>query len=474
MGALSELAATSYISPSNMALFNPTDKRTVHFMGIGGAGMSALALIARRRGVAVSGCDVDPSGAADLSALGVVVSQGHDEAHLAGARAVIVTAAIPSGHPELERARDLGLLIVPRKVALAELIQGAQAVGISGTHGKTTTTVMTTEALTAAGLDPTGIAGGRVSSWGGNARVAGDELFVVEADEFDQAFLTLYPTVAVVNNVEPDHLECYGTMDALENAFVEFAGRARIAIASADDPGARKVAERVGKKVLKFGVAADADIRISDVVQRADSTEARIVWRDGRSVGLRLQVPGLHNLRNAVAALGVVDALGAPLEPAAAALGEFTGVGRRFERLGEFAGVAVVDDYAHHPSELAATLSAARQAFPGRRLVAVFQPHLYSRTAAQGQAMGEALAAADLVIVTEIYPAREQPIAGVSGQQVADAAERAGADARFEPTRAEVGRTVYRVLRAGDVVLTLGAGDITRVAPELVRWLSAA
>ena len=457
-----------------MALFNPTDKRTVHFMGIGGAGMSALALIARRRGVAVSGCDVDPSGAADLSALGVMVSQGHDGAHLAGARAVVVTAAVPPGHPELQRARDLGILIVPRKVALAELIQGAQAVGIAGTHGKTTTTVMTTEALTAAGLNPTGIAGGRVSSWGGNARVAGDDLFVVEADEFDQAFLTLYPTVAVVNNVEPDHLECYGTMDALENAFVEFAGRARIVIACADDPGARKVAERVGKTVRTFGLAGDADLRITDVVQRPDRTEARIVWGDGRSVALRLQVPGLHNLRNAVAALGVADALGAPLEPAAAALGEFTGVGRRFERLGEFSGIAVVDDYAHHPSELAATLSAARQAFPGRRLVAVFQPHLYSRTAAHGQAMGEALAAADLVIVTEIYPAREQPIAGVSGRQVADAAKRAGADAHFEPTRTEVGKTVYRALRAGDVVLTLGAGDITRVAPELVRWLSAA
>jgi UDP-N-acetylmuramate--alanine ligase len=436
--------------------------------------MSALALIARRRGVAVSGCDVDPAGAADLSALGVVVSQGHDGAHLAGARAVVVTAAVPPGHPELQRARDLGLLIVPRKVALAELIEGARAVGIAGTHGKTTTTVMTTEALSAAGLDPTGIAGGRVSSWGGNARVAGDELFVVEADEFDKAFLTLYPTVSVVNNVEPDHLECYGTMDALESAFIEFAGRGRVAIASADDPGSRKVAERVGKPVRKFGLAADADIRITDVVQRADRTEARILWRDGRSVALRLKVPGLHNLRNAVAALCVADALDAPLEPAAAALGEFTGVGRRFERLGEFSGIAVVDDYAHHPSELAATLSAARQAFPGRRLVAVFQPHLYSRTAAHGQAMGEALAAADLVFVTEIYPAREQPIAGVSGEQVAQAAERAGADARFEPTRAEVGKTVFRALKRGDVVLTLGAGDITRVAPELVRWLSAA
>jgi UDP-N-acetylmuramate--alanine ligase len=457
-----------------MALFNPADKRTVHFMGIGGAGMSALALIACRRGVAVSGCDVDVSGAADLRAMGITVSQGHDPSHLEGVRAVVVTAAVSSTHPELERARELGLPIIPRKMALAELIAGAQAVGIAGTHGKTTTTVMTTEALAAVGLNPTGVAGGRVSGWGGNARVAGDRLFVVEADEFDQAFLTLHPTVTVVNNVEPDHLECYGSMAALENAFVEFAGRGRVAIVSADDPGARMVGERLRTEVRRFGLAADADLRISDIVQQADWTEALVRPKGGRSLTIRLKVPGLHNLRNAVAALGVVEAMDGALEPAAAALSEFQGVGRRFERLGEFAGVAVVDDYAHHPSELAATLSAARQAFPGRRLVAVFQPHLYSRTAAHGQAMGEALAAADLVIVTEIYPAREQPIAGVSGLQVAEAAKRAGANARFEPTRANVGKTVYQSLKAGDVVLTLGAGDITRVAPELVRWLSAA
>jgi UDP-N-acetylmuramate--alanine ligase len=457
-----------------MALFSPTDKRTVHFMGIGGAGMSALALIACRRGVSVSGCDVDPTGAADLQALGVRIYQGHDGAHLAGARAVVVTAAIPPSHPELEQARTLGLPIVPRKVALAELIEGGQTVAVSGTHGKTTTTVMTTEALTAAGLQPTGIAGGRVSTWGGNARIASDELFVVEADEFDQAFLTLHPTIAVVNNVEPDHLECYGSMAALEDAFVEFAGRAKVTVVSADDPGAREIASRLSTEVIRFGVDADADVRISEIVQRADRTVARIRWPSGRAISLRLQVPGLHNLRNAVAALSVVEALGGALEPAAEALSQFPGVGRRFERLGEFGGVEVVDDYAHHPSELAATLSAARQAFPGRRLVAVFQPHLYSRTAAHGQAMGQALAAADLVFVTEIYPAREQPIAGVSGRQVADAAELAGADTRFEPTRAKVGKTVFEQLRSGDVVLTLGAGDITRVAPELVRWLSAA
>ena len=208
-----------------MDLFNPADKRPVHFMGIAGAGMSALALIAYRRGIVVSGCDTDPSGAADLTALGVQVHAGHDPSHLEGARALVVTAAVPAEHPEVRRARELDLPVVPRKVALAQLVGGARSVGVSGTHGKTTTTVMTTEALAAAGLSPTGLAGGRVAAWGGNARIDGDALFVVEADEYDQAFLTLHPTIAIVNNVEADHLECYGTVDALEDAFVEFAGR---------------------------------------------------------------------------------------------------------------------------------------------------------------------------------------------------------------------------------------------------------
>lgn len=436
--------------------------------------MSALALIARRRGVAVSGCDTDPTGAADLSAMDVAVMKGHDPAHLDGVRAVVVTAAVPRDHPELVRARELGVPVVPRKEALAGLIGGARSVAVSGTHGKTTTTVMTTEALTAAGLSPTGIAGGRVSVWGGNARLAGDSLFVVEADEYDQAFLTLHPTIAIVNNVEPDHLECYGSVDALEAAFVEFASRASTAIVSADDPGAQRVGGRLGTRVLRFGFAPDADIAISGLQQRSDVTEAEVKWKGGPSLSVRLAVPGVHNLRNAVAALGAVQVLGGDLSVAAKALERFQGVGRRFERLGEHGGVALVDDYAHHPSELEATLSAARQAFPGRRLVAVFQPHLYSRTAEHWQAMGRALAAADRVIVTEVYAAREQPIPGVSGKQVADAAMNAGADTSFEPVRSDLSRHVMDAVRAGDVVLTLGAGDITRVGPELVRWLDAA
>jgi UDP-N-acetylmuramate--alanine ligase len=458
-----------------MNLFDSADPRPVHFLGIGGAGMSALALLACRRGITVTGCDADPSGAADLAALGVRVLAGHDPAHVDGARAVVHTAAVPGDHAELARAHALGVAVVPRKVALGELVAGRRTVAVSGTHGKTTTTVMATQVLTAMGVDPTGLAGGRVEAWGGNARIGSDSFFVVEADEYDKAFLTLQPTVAVVNNVEPDHLECYGSEAALHDAFVDFASRASLVLAGADDPGARLVAERIGPRARTFGTAKDADIRIFDVRQSSGETTARVTFPGGEALSLRLRVPGLHNLRNAVGAL----ASALHFEPCRAAAGlealaAFTGVGRRFERLGEFGGVEIVDDYAHHPSELIATLAAARQAFPGRRLVAVFQPHLFSRTAAHGAAMGAALAAADLVVVTEIYPAREQPIAGVSGAQVAEAAERAGAATVFESDRPAVGRRVLGLLRPGDVVLTLGAGDITRVGPELVKWLRAA
>jgi len=457
-----------------MDLFDPSNSRPVHFMGIAGAGMSALALIARRRGIPVTGCDPDPAGAADVAALGAEVYRGHDPAHLDGARAVVVTAAVPPEHPELRRAREMGIPVVPRKQALAELVRGGRTVGISGTHGKSSTTVMTTEALSAAGLAPTGIAGGRVREWGGNARIGGDRLFVVESDEYDQAFLALHPSIAVVNNVEPDHMECYGSLDALEAAFATFAGRAERVLVGGDDPGALRVAGLLpAAKVWRFGMG-DAEIRITGLEQDASGSRATVILADGRRLPLALRVPGLHNVRNATAALGVVAALDGSLDRALEALAEYGGLGRRFERLGVVGGVEVVDDYAHHPTELVATLAAARQAFPGRRLVAVFQPHLYSRTALHGEAMGRALAAADFVVVTEIYGAREQPMPGVSGKSVAEAARRAGVETVFDPLRSKLTERVLGLLRPGDVVLTLGAGDITRVGHELVQWLPAA
>jgi UDP-N-acetylmuramate--alanine ligase len=454
-----------------MQLFAPDDPRPIHFVGIAGAGMSALALLARRRGVAVTGCDTDPDAAADVVRAGGQVVRGHDPGHVAGARAVVHTAAVPADHPELAAARAQGIPVVRRARALADAVEGAVVVGISGTHGKTTTTVMTTDGLTAAGCAPTGLAGGRVATWNGNARLDGEGLYVVEADEYDRSFLELSPTVAVVNNVEADHLECYGTVARLEEAFRTFASPARRVLAGADDGGARRVSEHLRTAVWRVGLAADADVRVTNVRTEPGGTAAHLTLPNGSEHELRLRVPGLHNVRNAAMAVGVAAALDAPVPPVLRALAAFTGVGRRFEVVGSAAGVTVVDDYAHHPTEVAATLAAARQRYPSSRLVAVFQPHLYSRTAAHGEGLGIALSVADVAVVTEIYAAREQPLPGVSGKRVADAAERAGAEMVWIGERAHVAREVAQLVRSGDVVLTLGAGDITRVGPELLGLL---
>ncbi len=467
------MLAGFYISATTMDLFNPADRRPVHFMGVGGAGMSALALLACRRGIEVTGCDTDLAGASDVIANGARVVQGHDPSHVTGARAVVVTAAIPDSHPELAQAREAGIPVVPRKEALGRLVNGATVVAAAGTHGKTTTTVMATTALEAAGLAPTGLAGGRVGQWNGNTRLGGTDLYVVEADEYDQAFLALRPTVAIINNVEPDHLECYGSVAQLESAFGEFANRADTVIIGAEDAGARRVAAGLRNRVWRFGTAPDSDLRIGPVSQDATGSGAELRMPDGRRVRLRLKVPGMHNVRNAAGALGAVAALGGSVERALEALADFGGVGRRFEQLGEAGGIVFVDDYAHHPSELVATLAAARQAYPERRLVAVFQPHLYSRTQQHGEAMGQALAAADVVIVADVYGARESPLPGVTGELVASAASQAGADVTYEADRAALAAAVRAAARPGDLVLTLGAGDITRVGPQLMSVLSA-
>ncbi len=435
--------------------------------------MSALALAAMRHGVRVTGCDLDDAAFGDLRAAGAEVSVGADPSHLDGVRAVVVTAAAHDDHPELVAARSHGVPIVPRKQALAELVNGGTLVALAGTHGKTTTTVMTTEALRAAGLHPSGLAGGRVASWGGNAWLDGDRCWVVEADEYDQAFLTLRPTIAVINNVEADHLECYGSVEAMEAAFVRFASGAERILVGTADSGSDRIATALGDRVMRFGLEDRPGLRVVTRSRDTSGSVAECHWPDGTVATLRLRVPGVHNLRNAAAALGVVHALGGDLAAATEALGAFTGVGRRFERLGERGGVLFIDDYAHHPTELVATLEAARQAEPGRRLVAVFQPHLFSRTREHGDAMGRALAEADLAVVTDIYPAREDPIPGVTGALVADAVQRAGGDVRYHATRDALVEALVTTVRPGDLLLTLGAGDITRVGPMVRDRLGA-
>lgn len=460
-----------------MNLFLPSDPRPVHFVGIAGAGMSALAMLALRRGVAVTGSDRTPEGAPDLVSQGATVLRGEDPAMVEGARAVVASAAVALDHPELVRARELGIPIIPRKRALADLVSGGLTVAVAGTHGKTTTTVMTTEALAAAGLDPTGLAGGRVGSWGGNARIGSDTLFVVEADEYDQAFLELDPTIAVITNVEPEHLECYeGSAERLEAAFADFAGKAETAIIGCVDEASDRVAERVTSRasrdtrVVRFG-GHSTDFSLRTVTANRAGTVAVVGLPGGGEAVFRLKVPGMHNVLNATAALAVVVALDGDLDRATEALSRFTGVDRRFEYRGEARGILVIDDYAHHATEVRATLSAAHQAYPGRRLVAVFQPHLYSRTAAQYADLGGALATAGLVIVTEIYAAREAPIPGVSGRLVHEAVMARGTPSQFADDRSGLLEIVASAVQPGDVVLTLGAGDITTLGPELLARL---
>ena len=458
-----------------MPLLPSADPRPVHFVGIAGAGMSALAELFARRGAAVTGCDANPAHVDDLVRLGVRVTAGHDPAHAEGARALVVTSAVPKDHPELAAARARGIPVIRRAEALAEAVTGGRVVGVAGTHGKTTTTVLTTEALAAAGLEPTGIVGGRVGSWGGNLRFAGEDVFVVEADEYDRSFLALTPTVAVVTNVEADHLDIYRDLADIRAAFAEFARRARFVVACADDAGANSLPYPSSAEVMRFGVAGadgaaspDARLVAANVTASEGGVRFDVVF-DGETLGaLALRVPGVHNVRNALAAVGVGLLLGATLDAMRPGLEAFGGVERRFQRLGDADGVTVVDDYAHHPTEVAATLDAARAAFPGRRIVAAFQPHLFTRTRDFATEFGAALARADVVLLAEIYAAREQPLPGVTARLVEDAVAAAGRAVEWCGARDGLAAALDRVVQPGDVVLTLGAGDVTRTGPELL------
>jgi UDP-N-acetylmuramate--alanine ligase len=436
--------------------------------------MSALAELFVRRGARVTGCDANIAGAADLERLSIAVTQGHDPSHVDGARALVVTSAMPKDHPELERARTLGLPVVRRAEALGEAVAGGELVAIAGTHGKTTTTVMTTLALTGAGLDPTGVVGGRVGSWGGNLRPGSTSLYVVEADEYDRSFLALEPTVAVVTNIEADHLDIYKDLADIRATFAQFVRGARTVVLCADDTGANTLPTPSDAEIIRYGLTSrDARLRAVDVRSEASGSLFEVVY-DGEELGeVELAVPGRHNVLNALAAIASGLALGAPLETMGTALSEFTGVERRFQRLGTARGVLVIDDYAHHPTEIRATLAAARAAFPGHRVLAAFQPHLYSRTRDFANEFGQALAAADAVFLTEIYPARERPIEGVSSDLIERALRGAGGALAWRGDRPVLAEALASAVRQGDVVLTIGAGDITKTGPELLARLGS-
>ncbi len=456
-----------------MALIDRTDPRPVHFIGVAGAGMSALAELLAHRGMTVTGCDQNASSVADLEQAGVRVLAGHDPAHLEGARAAVYTSAMAKDHPELVRARERGVPLVRRAEALAECCAGGTLIGIAGTHGKSTTTVMTTEALSAAGLSPTGVVGARVTAWGGNLTYGGERTFVVEADEYDRSFLALWPQVVVVTNVEADHLDIYADLADITRTFAEFVGRARWVVLCADDAGANALPSPATAEVIRYGITSpDARLRAVNLRSVDGGTTFDVVF-DGKPAGtLALSLPGEHNVRNALAALAVgIGTYGLKVEQMAPAFASLAGAERRFQRIGAVRGVELIDDYAHHPTEIRATLAAARDAFAGRRLVACFQPHLFSRTRDFAPQFGEALAAADALFLCDIYPAREQPMPGVTSQLIADAAAKAGHAPTWMGPRAEAAEAMARFVQAGDVVLTIGAGDITKTGPELAALL---
>ena len=450
-----------------------SDKAPIHFVGIAGAGMSALAELFVRRGIAVTGCDSSMAIAADLERLGIHVTHGHDPAHVEGVREVIVTSAVRRDHPELERARELGIPVTRRAEALGRAVSIGRLVGVAGTHGKTTTTVMTTQALTSAGLDPTGIAGGRVGAWNGNLSDGGENLFVVEADEYDRSFHALRPTVAVVTNMEADHLDIYpGGIDEIRDAFATYVRGAQAIVLCADDRGASSIPTPSTAEVIRYGISSEDARLVATGIESLDGGSRYDCYYDGKLLGdVQLAVPGMHNVRNSLAAIASGLALGVTLPEMRSGLASFTGVERRFQRIGEARGVTIIDDYAHHPTEIDATLQAARAAFPKRRIIAAFQPHLYSRTRDFHPEFASALAKADLVFLSDLYPAREQPIEGVTSQLISSKMRESNSAPAWEGPRASLANALADSVREGDVVLTIGAGDITRTGPELLSLL---
>jgi UDP-N-acetylmuramate--alanine ligase len=459
--------------------------RRIHFIGIGGIGMSGIAELLANLGYVVSGSDERRSAVTErLASLGIRVAYEHQASNVSDADVVVMSSAIRPGNPELDEAGRREVPVIPRAEMLAELMRLKYAIAVAGSHGKTTTTSMIAFMLERAGLDPTAVIGGRVSAFGSNARLGRGEYMVAEADESDRTFLKLFPTIAVMTNVDHEHLENYGGFGDLQQAFVEFANRVPfygLVVACADDPPLAAVLPRITRRVTTYGLTAEtAQFTASDVRLQPMGSSATVRQRIAPSGGaggsaatlgsLTLRVPGRHNLQNALAAVVVASELGVPFERAAAALGEFRGAERRFDVRGEPNGVLVVDDYGHHPTEIKAVLDAARSL--DRRIVVAFQPHRYTRTASLMDAFGPALAGADYLVLTDIYPAGEDPIPGVTLEALATAIRRAvSIPVEVVPRLDQVVTAIARVASPGDVVITLGAGSVGTLADRVVSAL---
>ena len=446
--------------------------RRIHMVGIGGAGMSGIAEVLLNQGYEVSGSDMSDSAVVrHLRELGAHVAVGHAAENVGDVQVLVKSTAINDENPELVEARRRNIAIIPRAEMLAELMRLRQGIAIAGTHGKTTTTSLTASIFDTAGLDPTVIIGGRLNAYGTNAHLGHGEYLIAEADESDGSFLCLLPIINVVTNVDEDHLDHYKTRAGIDEAFVEFMNNVPfygLNIVCGDDPGVRALLARVKRPVLTYGFAEDN-------VLRAVPLECGVrnnfeVWRSGVKLGqVSLPQPGRHNMLNALAAIGAAMEVDISFEKCAEGLNGFGGVGRRFEFKGEKGGVTVVDDYGHHPAEIAATLATARQVFPGRRIIAAFQPHRFSRTQSHFGEFCKVFDNVDQLLLTEIYAASEKPIPGVSGQSLAQGIRQVSTTpVEYFQTLNDLAAGLHGILKEGDVLLTLGAGSITRLGPA---WL---
>lgn len=450
------------------------DIKSIHFVGIGGIGMSGIAEILTNYALTISGCDAKESPITRrLARLGVTVHAGHDPSHITpDLDLLVISSAVRQDNDEVVRARELKVPVIRRAEMLGRIMGQKISIGIAGTHGKTSTTAMTSIVLAEAGLDPTMIVGGVLRNLESNAKLGKGEHLVVEADEFDRSFLALDPTYAVITNIEADHLDCYKDLDDIRGAFRAFALKVAHrgpVVGCVDDANVAELLGTLDFATVSYGLSEAADLRAVNLRYAPTGTTYDVVRRGERLGAVTLHVPGDHNVRNSLAAIAIALELNVPFEVISRGLAGYSGVERRFQILGEHRGAVVVDDYAHHPTEVRATLEAARKSYPERRLVALFQPHLFTRTRDFHREFAEALATADLAFVTPIYAAREEPMLGVTSALITDAAARAG-NGNVRPLNVqgeELASAISRELQSDDLFVTMGAGDIHRVSEQL-------
>lgn len=450
---------------------------TIHFVGIGGIGMSGIAEVLLNLGYPVTGSDLRQGDATQrLAGLGATIHVGHGEEQVGQADVVVTSSAVRQDNPEVQGARKRGIPVIPRAEMLAELMRLKYGIAVAGSHGKTTTTSIVAHLMATGGLDPTAVVGGKLNGFGSNAKLGKGEYMVVEADESDGSFLKFSPTLAVVTNIDPEHLEHYGDFQTLQDSFVEFVNKVPfygLSVLCLDHPVVQGLLPRVERRAVTYGFSSQADYRAQDVVAGAMEMRFTLVRRGEACGSFVLPMAGRHNVQNALAAIAVADDVGLSLEAIREALASFAGVQRRFTVKGEASNVVVVDDYGHHPAEIRATLEGARAAFPGKRIVACFQPHRYSRTEMLFDDFATSFNDADALVITDIFAAGEAPISGISGEKLAEAVRAHGhRDVRHQG-RTGLAAALGEKVRAGDLVVTLGAGDVGQVATELLSQLTA-